>query len=127
MPLPNPISVGDVPHQILSSAAIATTLYMPVIRPGRVKDFFITTAAAVATANQTFTLAYAEPGSSTFTNVTNGVIVHPTSGAAAGRTIRQQVTPGDTTYVADGGTFRISSAGGGSAGVPLIACVVVGS
>lgn len=127
MALPNPVSVGDVSHQVLSSQAIATTIYIPVMRPGRVKDFFVTTGVALTTADETFTLAYAPPGSSTFTNVTNAVVVQPLSGAAAGRTIRQQVAPTPTGDVQDGGTFRITPSGGAAAGVHIVYNVVVGS
>ena len=127
MALPQPVQAGDMPHTILSAAAIATVLYMPVLRPGRVKDFHITVGAAVTTADETFTLAYAPPGSTTFTNVTDAVVVQPVAASAAGTTIRSKTTIGTTTYVQDGGTFRITPSGGGAGGAPLVAAVIVGS
>lgn len=126
MPTPQPVNAADMPHTILSAAAIATVLYLPVMRPGRVKDFFVTVGAAVTTADETFTLAYAPPGSTTFVNVADAVIVQPTSGSAAGTTVRQKTTIGTTVYVQDGGTFRITPSGGGGGGAPLVAGVIVG-
>lgn len=128
MALPNPISAGDIPHMILSSSAIATVLYMPVLRPGRIKDFHVTVGAALGTADEVFTLAYAPPGvgTPTFVNVTNGTLTQLTAASAAGITVRQQLAPSSSCYVQDGGTLRITPSGGGSAGVPLTACVTVG-
>jgi hypothetical protein len=129
MPLPSPVQDGDMPHTILSAAAIATVLYMPVLRPGRIKDFHVTVGAALATANQLFTLAYAQPttGTPAFVDVVNGTLTQLTSGSAAGMTVRQQLSVTPTAYVQDGGTLRITPSGGGSAGVPLVVSVVIGN
>lgn len=129
MTLPSPIQAGDLPHTILSAAAIATVLYMPVLRPGRIKDFHVTVGAALGTADETFTLAYAPPGvgAPTFVNVTAATVVQLTAASAAGITVRSQVAPSNSAYVQDGGTLRITPSGGGSAGVPITASVVIGS
>jgi hypothetical protein len=129
MPLPIPVQDGDMPHTIYSAAAIATVLYLPVMRPGRVKDFHVTVNAALGTANQTFQLAYAQPttGTPSFVDVTGALVTQLTSGSAAGMNVRTQVGVSTSAYVQDGGTFRITPAGGGSAGTPVVATVVVGN
>jgi hypothetical protein len=127
MTLPSPTQIGDMPHSVASAAAIATVLYMPVLKPGRVKDFHVTVGAAVTTANEAFQLAYAPPGSTTFTDVSGCLVTQLTAGSAAGVNVRQQMAPTATAYVQDGGTFRITPAGGGAGGAPLVATVVVGA
>lgn len=126
MSLPNPVNQADMLHMITSAAAIATVLYMPVVKPGRVKDLHVVVGAALATADETFTFAYAPPGSTTFVNIVNGTVVQPTSGSAAGANVRQQLAVTPTAYVQDGGTIRVTPSGGGSAGVPLTIGVTVG-
>jgi hypothetical protein len=126
MALPNPISAADVPHTATSTAAIATVFFIPVVCPGRIKDFFIGVDAAVGTADEVFTLAYAPPGSATYTNVTGAVVTIATSGGAAGDRSRAQVAPSTSAYVQDGGMLRVTPSGGGSAGVPLRATVMIG-
>lgn len=127
MPLPNPIPASDVPHHATSTAAVATVFYMPVMRPGRIKAFFISHDAALTTADETYTLAYAPPGSSTYVNVTGGTITIATSGAAAGDRGRAQIAPSTTAYVQDGGSLRITPSGGGGGAVPVRATVMIGS
>lgn len=127
MPLPNPISMADVPHHATSTAAVATVFYMPVLRPGRIKDFHISHDAALTTADETYTLAYAPPGSATYTNVTGGTVVMATSGAAAGDRGRSQIAPSTSAYVQDGGSLRITPSGGGGGAVPVRATVMIGS
>lgn len=127
MTLPQPTQAGDMPHMILSAAAVATVLYLPVMRPGRIKDLQVCVGAALGTADETFTFAYAPPGSTTFVNISGGTVLQATSGSAAGTTVRQQVAPSNTSYVQDGGTIRITPSGGGSAGVPLVVGVNIGS
>lgn len=126
MPLSSPIQVGDLPHTITSAAALATVLYLPVVRPGRIKDFHVTVGAALTGANQTFQLAYAPPGSSTYVDVTNGIVTQLTAGSAAGVTVRQQLAVTQTANVQDGGSIRVTPAGGGAGAVPLTIAVVIG-
>jgi hypothetical protein len=126
MALPNPISAADVPHVATSTAAVATVFYMPVVCPGRIKDFHISHDAALGTADETYTLAYAPPGSATYTNVTGGTVLIATSGAAAGDRARAAIAPSTSAYVQDGGSLRITPSGGGSAAVPVRAVVMIG-
>lgn len=127
MTLPSPTQASDMALTYVSSSAVATVLYIPVLKPGRVKDFHVTVGAALTTANETFQLAYAPPGSTTFTNIANGVLTQLTSGSAAGTTVRVQIPPSTDAYVQDGGTLRITPAGGGAGAVPLGVGVVVGA
>jgi|Laugrefa1bdmlbdn_1035148.scaffolds.fasta_scaffold71525_1 hypothetical protein len=125
MPLSNPISFGDLVTTALSSSAIGTVLYFPVLRPGRVKDFHVTLGTALATANRTFQLAYAQPGSTTFVDITDALITHVP--AAAGTTLRQQLGASTVAYVQDGGTIRLTPAGTGTGAIPLGIGFTVGS
>lgn len=128
MTVPSPVNQADMVHMITSAAAIATVLYMPVLKPGRVKDFHVVVGAALATANEAFQLAYAPPGvgAPTFTDITNATVTQLTASSAAGINVRQQLSSIANNYVQDGGTFRITPSGGGSAGVPLTIAVTVG-
>lgn len=127
MALPSPISAGDIALAATSTAAVATVFYMPVICPGRIKDFHISHDAALTTADETYTLAYAPPGSATYVNVTGGTVTIATSGAAAGDRGRAQIAPSITAYVTDGGSLRITPSGGGGGAVPVRAIVVIGN
>lgn len=126
MATPSPLAIGDKVISV-SSATLATVLYIPVSGPGRVKDFQVSLGAALATANETWTLAYADPGSTTFTNITGGVVTIAFTGSAAGNVGRAQLTPGITNAVTDGGCIRITPSGGGSGAVPVGFALVIGN
>jgi hypothetical protein len=127
MTAPLPLAVGDKVISTSSSSALATVLYFPVPAPGRIKDFQICLGAALATANETFTLAYAPPGSATFTNVTSGAFTIATAASAAGNVGRVTLAPSTTAYVQDGGCLSITPSGGGSGAVPLGITIVIGN
>lgn len=126
MATPLPIQDGDFILSALSSQAVATVLYLPIPGPGRVKDFAITTGTALGTADETFTLAYAPPGSVTYVNITGAAFTIATAASAAGNVGRITLAPSTTAYVTDGGTLRITPSGGGSAAVPLGIAITIG-
>lgn len=126
MTVPMPVNSGDMPHDGVITT-LGTSIYIPIKRPGRVKDFHVTVSAALTTANETFQLAYAPPGSTTYTNIVSGLVTHLTAGSAAGVNVRQQLTPSADAYVQDGGTLRVASAGGGAGAVPVSVGITIGS
>lgn len=125
MSLPSPLQSGD---SIISTiyTTLATVLYLPVPRPGRVKRFDVAIGAALTTADETWTLAYAPPASVTYTNVTGGAVTIATAASAAGNSGSAAVAPSTSAYVQDGGTFRITPSGGGGGAVPIAFSLVVG-
>ena len=127
MTAPLPISGTDHTYTILNAAAVGTTLYIPIYAPGRVKLFQGVLGAALTTADETFTLAYAPPASTTYTNVTSGAFTIVTAASAAGNVGTTYVGPSSTAYVQDGGSFRITPSGGGGAAVPMVFNIVVGN
>lgn len=118
MGLPSPINAADV---ILSgiSTTVGTTIYFPVPCPGRIKDFAVVLGSALTTADETFTVSYAPPGSHTYTAVTGCAVTIPTASSAAGDTARAQLAPSTSAYVTDGGTIKIVPSGGGGAGTAV--------
>lgn len=127
MTAPLTLALGDKVISALSSSAIATVLYLPVPGPGRIKDFQVCLGAALSTADETFTLAYAPPGSTTYTNVTAGAFTIATAASAAGNVGRVTLAPSSTAYVQDGGTLRITPSGGGGGAVPIGVTIVIGN
>jgi len=126
MATPLPLAIGDKLVNVIGDA-LATVIYIPVSGPGRIKDFQVALGAALATANETWTLAYAAPGSTTFTNITGGTVTIAFTGSAAGNVGRAQLTPGITNAVTDGGCIRITPSGGGSGAVPVGFALVIGN
>ena len=126
MTLPSPVNAGDMPHDGVITS-LATPIYIPIKRPGRVKDFQATVGAALTTANETFQLAYAPPGSTTYTNIVSGLVTQLTAGSAAGVNARQQLATSTDAYVQDGGTLRVTAAGGGAGAVPVSIGITIGS
>jgi len=127
MTAPLPLSAGDKVYSVLNAATVdSTTLYIPIASPGRIKMIQGVVGAAVATANETFTLAYAPPASTTYTNVSGGTMVFNTSGSAAGKSVTTYIGPTATAYVADTGTLRITPSGGGTGAVAMVFNVVIG-
>lgn len=126
MASPLPLAIGDKVMSTVSSSAVGTTLYLPVPAPGRVKDFQVCLGAALTTADETFTLAYAPPGSTTYTNVTGAAVTIPTASSAAGNVGRVTLAPSVTAAIIDGGTFRITPSGGGGGAVPLGISLTIG-
>lgn len=124
---PLPISGTDKVISFVSSQAVATVIYLPVPAPGRIKDFQVVLGAALGTADETFTLAYAPPGSVTYTSITGGALTIATASSAAGNVGRATLAPSTTAYVTDGGSLRITPSGGGSAAVPLGITIVLGN
>lgn len=125
MSLPSPISATD---NIISSiyTTLATVLYIPVPCPGRIKLFQVAIGAALGTADETWTLAYAPPASTTFTNVTGAAPLVATASSAAGNVTTAAVAPSTSAYVQDGGCLRITPSGGGSGAVPVAFQIVIG-
>lgn len=116
MPLPMPTSMGDNMFNMqLANATAATVNYIPVTRPGRIKRLAVCPTVVTATGSATFQLSYAPPGSSTFVNVTNGLVTVP-SGTAAGLTTSVEIGPSTTAYVQDGGTLGITVGGTATGG-----------
>lgn len=116
MPLPTQINANDHVYQAtLSAITAATVTYVGILNPGRIKQFCVTPTAATATASATFQLAYAPPGSSTFTNVANGLITLA-SGTAAGLNTKIEIPPSTDAYVIDGGTLRVTTGGTATGG-----------
>lgn len=126
MTSPLPISIGDRIMIRDSDTAIGTVVYIPLNMPGKVKDFSVAAGAAVTTATETFQLAYAPPGSTTFTNITQGA-VSLTTAAVAGTVARNTFPYDSTAYVQDGGCLRITPSGGAGGGAPLTFAVTVGN
>jgi hypothetical protein len=83
--------------------------------------------AALTTADETFTLAYAPPGSVTYTNITGGAVTIANSGSAAGNVGRATLAPSATAYVTDGGSLRVTPSGGGGGAVPIHVAITIGS
>lgn len=127
MPLPTTISATDEIYSTVSSSAVGTTLYLPVVASGRVKRFSLVLGAALATANQTFTLAYAPPGSTTYTDIAGAAFTVAFSGSAAGNVASVDVNPSTTNGLYSGGSLRITSTGGGSGAVPIGITLVIGN
>ena len=127
MAAPLPTQMGDKLITSLSSSAVGTTLYIPISTPGKVKDFAISLGAALTTADETFTLAYAPPGSTTYTNITGATFTIANASSAAGNVGRVTLAPSATAYVTDGGTLRITPSGGGGGAVPLGISIVIGN
>lgn len=115
MPLPSPTAVSDNMFNVqMANITAATVTYIPLTRPGRVKRIAACPTVVTATGSATFQVAYAPPGSSTFTDITGALITMP-SGTAAGVTIQQDVAS-NTGYVQDGGTLRITMGGTATGG-----------
>lgn len=127
MSLPSPISAGDKVYTgQLANITAATVAYIPICNPGRVKRFCVVATAVTATGSATFQIAYAVPGSSTFTNIASGLITMPVS-TAAGATIQQDLTASNDAYVQDGGCLRITVGGTATGGgTPQIALTIGG-
>lgn len=125
MTSPLPLAIGD---RIISTigTTLATVLYLPVPAPGRIKDFQVVLGAALTTADETWTLAYAPPGSTTYTNVANGTVTIATASSAAGNVGRVILNPTSTAQVQDGGSIRITPSGGGGGAVPVGITIVIG-
>lgn len=116
MPLPSPTAASDMAYNTsLANLTAGTVAYLPITKPGRIKRMGVVAAAAVATGPATFQLAYAPPGSSTFTNIASGLVTLP-NGQAAGQTVNQDLTPSNDAYVTDGGTLRITAGGTATGG-----------
>lgn len=125
MPLSTPISVGDIVLQFpIANVTSGTTYHVPIPAPGRVKDMAVTVNAATTTGAATFTLAYAPPGTTTFTNITNAVVTL-NSGTAAGGVGRVAI-PSLTGGIQDGGTLRITVGGTATGGGTPNAYVTIG-
>lgn len=122
MPAPMPLQSGDNIIQTVMTTAADGADYIPLSRPGFIKRLDISNAAAVATANLTVTMAYAPPGSTTYTNITNGAMVIPNA-TVAGTTTTMFCSP---TGVSDGGTIRFTRSGGATGGANLTVSIVVG-
>ena len=122
MPLPSPTSVSDrVYTTTLANLTAATVQFMPIINPGRVKRLAVTPTVVTATGSGTVQLAYAPPGSSTFTNIVSGIVTVP-SATAAGVTTQADMTPSADAFVQDGGTLRMTVGGTATGGgVPAVA------
>lgn len=127
MSAPLPISGTDKVLTVLQAGAVATVVYIPLPMPGRVKLFQGVLGAALGTADEVFTLAYAPPGSVTYTNITQGAFTIATASSAAGNVATAYVGPSASAYVVDGGSLRITPSGGGSAAVPMVFNIVIGS
>lgn len=126
MSIPGNSPISNFHHLRSSSAAVATVFYFPAARTGRVKAFRITNDAAATTADETFTLAYAPPGSTTFTNVANAAVVVPNA-TVAGTTTSVEPSPVSASCaIRAGGTFRVTPSGGSGGTVPITAEVTVG-
>lgn len=125
MAAPLPLAASDKIVNTIGTT-LATVLYLPVSGPGRIKDFQVSLGAALTTANETWTLAYAPPGSTTFTNVTDGTVTIATASSAAGNVGRVTLGPTATAYVTDGGCIRITPSGGGGGAVPVGISIVIG-
>lgn len=121
MPLPSPTAVGDrVYTTTLANLTAATVQYIPVLNVGRVKRLAVTPTVVTATGAGTVQLAYAPPGSSTFTNIVSGLVSVP-SATAAGVTTSVELTPSNDAYVQDGGTIRATVGGTATGGgVPAV-------
>ena len=116
MTLPSPVSAADnVMNVSLANITAATVAYIPLTRPGRVKKIAVVPTAVTATGSATFQLAYAPPGSSTFTNIANGLVTVP-SGTAAGLTTVVDLPPSTDSYVVDGGCLRVTVGGTATGG-----------
>lgn len=124
MPLPRPIQAsGDIINVSLPNATAATVMYIPLGRPGRLTRMLVTPTAATATGNATFQLAYAPPGSTTFTDITNALVT-VASGALAGSVANADIGPSTTAFVQDGGCLRITVGGTATGGgTPQVAIV----
>jgi len=125
MAAPSPIQAGDkVYESYVSAITSGTTQYIPLVNPGRVKRFAVVPTVATATGSATFQLAYAVPGSSTFTNIVSGLITVPVS-TAAGVVTSVDLTPSTDAYVQDGGCLRVTTGGTATGGgVPHFALTV---
>jgi hypothetical protein len=126
MASPIPLSAGDKILTVVSPTTLATAQYIPVPMPGRIKLFQGVLGAALSTADETFTLAYAPPGSTTYTNVTNGAFTIATASSAAGNVGSTYVAPSTTAYIVDGGSLRITPSGGGGGAVPMTFIIIIG-
>ena len=125
MASPIPLQMGDKVISVVN-AVLATTIYLPIPTSGRVKDFQVALGAALTTADETWTLAYAPPSSTTYTNITGGAVTIATASSAAGNVGRVAINAANG-YVTDGGTLRITPSGGGGGAVPLGISIVIGA
>lgn len=126
MALPMPITAGDNIYQAqLPNLTAATVMYIPMTRPGRVKRIAAVPTVVNATGNGTIQAAYAPPGSSTFTDITNALVTITTT-QAAGLTSVAEVGPSTTAYVQDGGTIRLTVGGTATGGGTPVVSVNVG-
>ena len=126
MALPSPLNASDKIYTgQLANITAATVAYFPIANPGRVKRFDVVPTAVTATGTATFQLAYAIPGSSTFTNIASGLITMPAA-TAAGATIQQDLTPSTDSSVQDGGCIRVTVGGTATGGGTPQFTVVIG-
>lgn len=122
MPAPLPVQASaDVLTTVMTTAGNGAD-YIALSRPGTVLRVDITNAAAIATANLTLTMAYAPPGSTTFTDLGSGAVTIANA-TVAGTTTTITPTP---TYVQDGGSLRITRSGGATGGANLNVSVLLG-
>lgn len=126
MTLPSTCSGSDKIITV-THAVLATTMYVPVPVTGRIKEFSTCLGAALTGADETFTLSYAPPGSTTYTAVTGGAVVIASERSAAGDV--DSVTPsiGTTAAVTAGGSIKIVPSGGGGGAVPVISTIRIGN
>jgi hypothetical protein len=126
MSTPSPINAADrVYNAQLANITAATVTYIPIANPGRVKRFGMVPTVVTATGSATAQLAYAPPGSSTYTNIASGLLTIP-SGNAAGLTVMTDLTPSSDAYVQDGGTLRITMGGTATGGGTPMSTLTIG-
>ena len=126
MPVPQPGSASDnVLNVPIANITAATVAYTAVTKAGRIKAMHIVPQAVTATGSATFQLAYAPPGSGTYTNVASALVTVP-SATAAGADKYVVVNPSTDAYVTDGGSLRITVGGTATGGGAPLASIVLG-
>lgn len=126
MAIPTTQSAGDK-LITYTQAVIDTVYYLPVPVTGRIKEFSGVLGAALTGADETYTLAYAPPDSTTYVNITGAAFTFANSGSAAGNVQAAAVAPSTTAYVAKGGSLRVTPSGGGGGAVPIGMAIRVGN
>jgi len=108
-----------------SSDTITETVYMGLPVAGAVSYFSVVAGSDLGTSTKTFTLAYAPPGSATYTDIGSAEVTFA-SDDAKGTTQYVEIPGSATNSVTQQGSLRITPSGTGTGAVPLHYTVIIG-